>query len=186
MALFQRSPGETELRRSFEGRLPEMIRRAAKVRWPAMIPAHWFSAAASECAEMYVSGHFYGAISVAQAYVEALAGYLAEANSVRQATTLVLWERLQKEKVVSQSCADAACAVMDDRNDFHHMNKNIETEYRSLESRAETVIANVNFIEAEVFECSPSSEPGVIAPKNPRYWPSEKPGTTKVFLRQVW
>ncbi len=187
MALSQPSPGEKELRNSFEARLPGMLERAKAVNLPAMIPDHWFSSAASECAEMYVGGHFYGAISVAQAYVEALGLYLAETQAVRHAKEpCVQWERLVEEKVVSRACGDAACAVYDRRNDFHHLKKTVETEYRALEERAGSAVKGINRIEAEIFECSASATPGVIEPKNPRYWPSDGPGTARVFLRQVW
>lgn len=63
---------EALMRGHFESSIPGRIRRASSVRLQNIIPAHWFSAAASECAGMYIAGFFYGAISVSQAYVEAL------------------------------------------------------------------------------------------------------------------
>ena len=71
------------MRASFEASLPHRLRRASRVRLQTLIPAHWFATAASECAGMYIGGFFYGAISVAQAYVEALSRFLAMHHQVR-------------------------------------------------------------------------------------------------------
>jgi len=60
---------ERDMRASFEASLPHRLRRASRVKLQNFIPAHWFAAAASECAGMYIAGFFYGAISVAQAYM---------------------------------------------------------------------------------------------------------------------
>ena len=74
---------EKDMRAHFEASLPHRIERASRVKLQNIIPAQWFAAAASECAGMYIAGFFYGAISVAQAYVEALSRFLAEHHSVR-------------------------------------------------------------------------------------------------------
>jgi hypothetical protein len=135
---------------------------------------------------MYIGGYFYGAISVAQAYVEALAGYLAETNFVRKASKPGdMWARLRDEQVVTSSCADAARAILDNRNDFHHLNKDIETDRQSLEARAGRVIEHLHTIESEVFACALSATPGVVDLKQPRYWPSDTPGLAQVHLRSL-
>ena len=186
MALDQPPADENQLRRSFEARLPEMLKRAKQVKLQAVIPAHWFSAAASECAGMYVSGYFYGAISVAQAYVEALAVYLADTHSVRRTKKPAdLWHRLCREKMVTKRCADAALTILDDRNDFHHLNKDIETDFATLEQRAESAIEHIHKVESEIFACSPSDQAGVIELKNPSYWPSDTPGLAQIHLRSL-
>src|SRR6185436_13134071 len=61
---------QRDMRSSFEASLPHRLQRASQVKLQNIIPAHWFAAAASECAGMYIAGFFYGAISVAQAYIE--------------------------------------------------------------------------------------------------------------------
>jgi hypothetical protein len=48
---------------AFEAELPHRLRRASRVTLQAHVPAHWFTAVATECAEMYVAGEFYGAIA---------------------------------------------------------------------------------------------------------------------------
>jgi hypothetical protein len=76
---------ERDMRASFEAGLPRRVERASAIGFQTIIPAHWFAAAASECAGMYIAGYFYGAISVAQAYVEALCRYLAEHHRAKVA-----------------------------------------------------------------------------------------------------
>lgn len=58
------------MRSSFEASLPQRLARSLRVNLQNVIPSHWFSAAASECQSMFIAGHLYGTISVAQAYVE--------------------------------------------------------------------------------------------------------------------
>ncbi|MCP5363827.1 MAG: hypothetical protein H6905_01085 [Hyphomicrobiales bacterium] len=90
------------MRKHFEAELTHRLSRASHVRLQNVIPAHWFAAAASECASMYVAGFFYGSISVAQAYVEALSKFLAETHNVRMPKDIKeRWKRLHKDKVVS-------------------------------------------------------------------------------------
>jgi hypothetical protein len=44
------------------------------------------------------------------------------------------------EKIVGPSARDAALALLSDRNDFHHLNKEVEQDYRKLEKRAEDCV----------------------------------------------
>jgi hypothetical protein len=112
------------MRATFDAEVPGRIRRASSVRLEHFIPAHWFAAAASECAGMYIAGFFYGAISISQAYVEALTKYLAEHHLVRVGKDAAeRCKRLHAKGVLSTSARDAAVLVLNDRNDFHHLNK---------------------------------------------------------------
>lgn len=188
MPIKQRPPTEDDFRRRFDTELPHMMERAKKVQRLPIMPGHWFSAAASECAEMYVRGYFYGAISVGQAYVEALGLYLADANHTRrQSGPKEMWEKLEHEGIVSTGARDAAHEILADRNDYHHLNKTIETGYLALQSRAETVVNSIHVIDLDVFDSSVSETPGAIAPAKPQYWPKgEHEGTSQVFVRSVW
>jgi hypothetical protein len=178
---------EREMRGSFELSLPHRLRRASSVRLQHFIPAHWFTAAASECAGMYIAGFFYGAICVAQAYVEALSRFLAEHHRVRVSKDVEQrLRRLHRQGLLSQQALYAAEAILDGRNDFHHLNKEVMQEYRQLETRAEQCINNLHRIESEVFAYALSDEPGKLALKYPEYWPSDSPGLARVGIRQLW
>ena len=178
---------ERDMRASFDASLPNRIARASRAKLQKIIPAHWFSVAASECVGMYISGYFYGAISMAQAYVEALSKFLAEHHRVRLANdTEERCRRLHSSGFLSQAALDAAIGVLDRRNDFHHLNRNVPQEYDRLELRAEQCINHLHTIESEVFAYSLGDEPGKVTLHKPEYWPSDEPGMTKVNLRQIW
>src|SRR4051794_25599524 len=68
---------------AFEAELPHRLRRASRVTLQPYVPAHWFTAMATECAEMYVAGTFYGTIAVAHAYVDAVSDFLGNVYNIR-------------------------------------------------------------------------------------------------------
>jgi len=176
------------MRASFEAELSYRLRRASSGRLQQFIPAHWFSAAASECAAMYVAGFFYGAISVSQAYVEALSKYLAEHHKIKVGkNTIERCRRLEAKGVLSASVLDAAVRIMNDRNNFHHLNKDVEQDHQKLEERAAGCVNLLHVLESEVFAYSFSKEaPGQAVLSKPQYWPSPAPGQAQVHLRQLW
>jgi len=176
-----------DMRGSFEASLPQRLARASRVKLQNIIPAHWFASAASECAGMYIAGYFYGAISVAQAYVEALTRFLAEHNRTRMPSDPVERCRyLHREGFLLDRSLSAALAILSDRNDFHHLNKSVEQDFEKLEARAAECINELHAIESEVFAFSFGPEPGKVALKKPDYWPSGGPALAQVNLRQLW
>ena len=174
------------IRASFEASLPQAALRASKIHFQNVIPGHWFSAAASECVKMYVDGHFYGAISISQAYIEALGKFITECHGDRPAKDVpFMWQRLTKRGIVSGEAQNAAIAILDNRNDFHHLNKEIETDYQKLEVRGLECLTNLHIIESEVF--SHSFVNGAIMPHNSRYWAEAKDNQSlvQVYLRNL-
>ena len=177
----------SDMRSSFEASLPHRVRRASGVKLQLIIPAHWFAAAASECASMYIAGFFYGAVSVAQAYVEALSLFLAEHHRTRiPSDAQERCKYLHREKIISAEALAAALAILSDRNDFHHLNKQVTQDYEKLEARAGECINHLHTIESEVFAYSIGEEPGKVALNKPEYWPSGGEGLAQVNLRQLW
>ena len=173
-----------DMRSSFEASLPLRLGRSSRVKLQNIIPSHWFSAAASECHSMFVAGHFYGTISVAQAYVESLSKYLCETYGVRgnQKDAAKRWGKLLAEKIVGQAAHDFAFAVLSDRNDFHHLNKEVEQDYATLEKRAEDCVNLLYTIETDVF--AHSFHAGSIVPTHPKRWPDAGDRFTRANLRQ--
>lgn len=49
-----------------EAKFAARAARAGRTRVHGIIPQHFFSAASSECRELFIDGHFYGCISLAQ------------------------------------------------------------------------------------------------------------------------
>ena len=174
------------IRASFEAGLPQAAFRASKVKFQNVIPGHWFSAAASECLKMYVEGYFYGAISISQAYIEALGKFITECHGVRPTKNVALmWQRLTEKGIVSGGAQNAAKAILDNRNDFHHLNKEIEIDYQKLEARGLMCFTNLHIIESEVF--SHSFVNGAIMPHKWRYWAQAKDDQSRVqvYLRNL-
>ena len=175
-----------EMRAHFEAELPHRVSRASRIKLQHFVPAHWFAAAASECASMYIAGFFYGAISVAQAYVEALSKFLAETRHIRALNDPAeRWRRLLRERIISSAVCEAAVSVLSDRNDFHHLNRQIEKDFLKLELRAQECINHLHTIESEVFAYS-LDEPGKVTLHTPEYWSSGGAGLAQVNLRQLW
>lgn len=177
-----------QMRARFEASLPERLRRASSVQLQQFIPAHWFAAAASECAGMYIAGFFYGAISLTQAYVEALSKFLAEHHRVPiRKDAGERCQRLYDKDIISAGALNAALAILDNRNDFHHLNKDVEQDFQKLSARAEHCINLIHVLESEVFAFSFTNEnPGEVVLETPDYWPSEGPTLTRVHLRSLW
>lgn len=179
------SSPEQIMRAAFEARLPLRIERAGRIKLQHLIPEHWFAAAASECATMFIDGHFYGSISVAQAYIEALSRFLAEHHKVRVGKDVEQrCRRLADAGVISEAALNAARNVLEQRNDFHHLNKDVPGDYETLQQRAEDCINELHTIESEVFAYL-FDPPGALLLKNPQYWPDSSPGMARVHLRNL-
>ena len=178
----------TAMRASFEASLDRRVDRAASIPLQNFIPSHWFSAAASECAQMYVSGFFYGCISISQAYVEALSQFLAKHHGIRQTKAVnIRWQRLRDSRHVPEVVRDAAQIVYSDRNNFHHLNAGVVQDYELLQVRAGDCIKNLHIIESSIFGYSVSADqPGQLVLDNPSYWPAESPEHVRAFIRQLW
>lgn len=173
------------MRVTFESALPRRIERAAQVSLQHFIPAHWFSAAASDCANMFIDGYFYGTISIAQAYVEALSRFLIEHHRLRGSKDpLVRFRRLRDSHLISAASYGCAERIFSDRNDFHHLNKDVEQEYFALEARARQCVLDLHGIESEVFACT-IQESGALKPEHPEYWPRSG-DQTLVQLRNLY
>jgi hypothetical protein len=74
---------------------------------------------------------------------------LAEHHGVRVSNDVEKrLRRLHHEGLLSDQALDAAVAVLNGRNDFHHLNKEVPQEYQRLETRAETCINCLHKIES--------------------------------------
>ena len=176
-----------QMRSSFEASLSQRVARASRLKIQPFIPSHWFAAAASECQRMFVAGYFYGAVSAAQASVEALSLFLRDLYGIRGAPkdSEVRWEKLHHEKIVSKNALEAAQSILSDRNGYHHLNRSLEQNFQNLEARAEECVNHLHTIESEVFAFS-ITVPGQITPKHPERWIDAGNGLTSVYLRQGW
>ena len=135
------------------------------------IPHEFFSAASAECKEMYVTGCFYGCITLCQSVAEGLSKFLAEKNTLPVKTGFPeRVGRLKNAGVISDAAAGAFDTVHgEDRNDFHHLNNNVEQDHEKLAARALECLDALYTVESEVFAYD--LHEGRIKPRNEKYWP---------------
>jgi hypothetical protein len=162
---------QLQLGRTDEARFSGRADRAARTRVHGIIPQHFFSGASSECRDLFIDGHFYGCISLAQAVAEGLTRYLGDFHKIgARKDPPVRATRLFKANVFSSDSLEALTTIWgNDRNTFHHLNENIPTDYLTLETRAEQCVTALYTIESELFAYE--SHDGGLRPKNPQYWP---------------
>ncbi len=130
-----------------------------------------------------MDGHYYACISLAQTVAEGLTRFLGDIHQVgAKNDPKQRVKRLHTKRVISQGVLDAFVRIWgNDRNTFHHMNRDIRTDHAGLEPRAEECVQALLEIEAEVFAFG--IENGKIVPKQTMYWPKSDPEHVEVFLR---
>jgi len=172
-----------QLRLADEARLRGRTERATRTKVHGIIPGHFFSAASTECRELFIDGHYYGCISLSQAVAEALVRYLGDVQRVgARKDPAVRAVRLHKKGAVSKTAADAFQRIWShDRNAFHHINETIPTDPGVLEQLAEDCVNALYEIESDVFAFDIVE--GALVPKHLIYWPKEDSEHLKAFLR---
>jgi hypothetical protein len=183
MAMSEANWKTEQLNRHDEARLAGRAERAARTEVHGVIPNHFFSAASSECRDVFIDGHYYRCISLAQAVAEGLSSYLGRLHQVgAQKDPQQRVQRLHKKCAISAGGLNAFLRIWgNDRNTFHHLNQDIPTDYFELERRAEECVKSLLEIESEVFAFGITE--GRIVPKHPIYWPKSDADSTEVFLR---
>jgi hypothetical protein len=172
-----------QLRRHDEARLAGRAERAARTEVHGVIPNQFFSAASSECRDVFIDGHYYGCIALAQAVAEGLSGYLGGLHQIgAKKDTKLRVQRLHKKGAISAGSLNAFLRIWgNDRNTFHHLNQDVPTDYSELERRAEECVKLLLEIESELFAFDINE--GRIVPKHLIYWPKSDAEHTEVFLR---
>jgi len=172
-----------QLQQMDEARLAGRTERAARTSVHGIIPCHFFSASSSECRDVFIDGHYYASICLAQAVAEGLARYLGDFHKVgARKDPPQRVRRLRSAGVISQQVLDAFLRIWgNDRNTIHHVNKDIQTDQEELQRRAQECVNALLEIESEVFAYEVSE--GKIVPKTPAYWPHVDTEHLQVFLR---
>jgi hypothetical protein len=148
-----------------------------------IIPNHYFSHVSSECQLLYRDGYYYACIALCQSVAEALARFMYEKWTGNPPEKYFRCN-IQMSKIANVQ--PDVSAILNDiyggqqRNDFHHLNKNVPTEYEELRSIATEKIDLLNKVELEVFEYNNTGN-GLIY-KYPKYWQTP-PDSPNVFLR---
>jgi hypothetical protein len=173
---------EKVLRSRNEAKIHFCVLRAQETRVVPIIPNHYFTASSSEIRDMFIDGYFIGTISLSQSVAEGLSKFLCKRKHIACSKKhLVRVKKLLSEDIITAEAGAAFEKIEDGRNDFHHMNENVESDYSALEIKAKSNVDSLFMIEDEIF--GHSFDNGKVVPKNPEYWDIGTDGTTKVFLR---
>jgi hypothetical protein len=171
---------EQQLRNTFEAELAGRIDRYMRSRVHPVIPDGFFSAASTECRKLFVDGNYYGCITLSQSVAEGLAKFVADKSGVdvvgKHRNQI---NELQKNRAAPTISNEAYAAFRqiigrphEDRDDFHHLNADLEQDHYKLESRALECLESLFAIESEVFAFQ-IVEGGRLRPMQPKYWPKD-------------
>ncbi len=165
----QRIITEDHIKQEFEQTLASRVARYLKVKQPIMVPYTEFAPASAECALLFRDGHYYGCISLSQAVAEAIARFLCHRNGWKPMKTFEQnVGRLKVRRFISGEINDKLLKIWENRDDYHHLNPNIEIDREKLETLAYEKIVLLKEIEIEVFRFTVTD--GAINPENTKYW----------------
>jgi hypothetical protein len=165
----QRIIAEDSIKQEFAQTLASRVERYLKVKQPVMVPYTEFAPASAECALLFRDGHYYGCISLSQALAEAIARFLCHRNRWKPKKNFEEnVGRLQVGRFISEEIKDKFLKIWENRDDYHHLNPNIELDREKLETLAYEKVVLLKEIESEVFRVSVAD--GSIDPKNTKYW----------------
>ncbi len=157
--------------------------RFLKVKPHDIVPYTPFAPVSAECTYLFRDGHFYGCIALTQSVAEAIARFLCDKNSWKPDKVFEKnIKKLRNRKFISESIKNNFLEIWKKRDDYHHLNLNIETDRIKLEKMAFDKILLLNKIESEIFKYSISSN-GKLIPDNKKYWDMNESGTVPVFLK---
>jgi len=170
---------EDSIKQEVEQTLPHRAARYLQVKPHEIVPYTHFSAASAECSLLFRDGHFYGCIALTQAVAEALVRFLCQSNSWDPDKEFEKnMKKLSKRNFISDKLKDSLLRIWNKRNDYHHLNLNVETERQALEELAREKARLLVEVESEIFRYKVID--GKIIPEHPKYW---KASGNQVFLR---
>jgi hypothetical protein len=191
-----------QIQKDDESKFELRVARAQRTNVHRIIPLEWFAIASTECRDMFIDGRFYGCICLAQSVAEGMGKFVLEVHRARlgkhrqpiENSRGVKGKKLLKTlkdlkcgirngqpmSVLSERCLDAFNRIEgNDRNDFHHLNRNVPTDLAALEQRAEECVVALYDIESELFGCEFG---GSLTPYQREYW-RDAGKYAKVYLR---
>ncbi|OHB18339.1 MAG: hypothetical protein A2749_02165 [Parcubacteria group bacterium RIFCSPHIGHO2_01_FULL_45_26] len=170
------------LRGEFEATLNDRVNRFFEVRPHEIIPNTHFAPVSTEASMLFRDGHFYGCIALTQATGEALARFMCQKNKFKPAKVFETnVDKLYKRGFINPALRSDLIGLWTGRDDYHHLNPNIEQDRQRLTQLAQEKIKLLQKIEREVFAFSVRN--GALVPKCPQYWDMDDENQTQVYLR---
>ena len=179
--LVEKAQIKDTFQQEFKSTLNQRISRYLEVKPHGIIPITHFAAVSSECYLLYRDGHYYGTISLVQAVAEALVRFLCDKNGWKPNKDYEKnIKELQRKNEISDKLVSLFTQIWNGRNDYHHLNPQIEQDRQELEILAKEKLTDLKNIEEELFAYM--TEDGKLVPKYPKYW-DQKSNSVPVFLR---
>lgn len=157
------------LRADFEPTLEDRVTRYLEVKPHDIIPNAHFAGVSTECASLFRDGHYYGCIALAQSVAEALVRLICQKNYLGASDD---FEKnvgtLSRRKLISDNLKVRFLKIWERRNDYHHLNPNIERNPQELERLAKEKAQLLVECESEIFAYTTAD--GKLRPNHPKYW----------------
>lgn len=179
--LVEKAQIKDTLQQEFQLTLDQRVNRYFEARPHGIVPNTHFAAVSAESHFLFRDGYYYGTISLVQAVSEALLKFLCQRN--RWKSNNEFEENIKQLKTrgkISDDLLSLFTKIWDGRNDYHHLNLQIEQDRRKLEILAKEKLTALKNIEKELFAYT--TKEGKLVPKYPKYW-DLKSNTIPVFLR---
>lgn len=179
--LVEKAQLKDTLQQEFDYSLQQRIDRYLELKPHGIIPNSHFAAVSAECHLLYRDGYYYGTISLTQAVAEALVKFLCKINDWKPGKVFEdNLEQLEKRGKIVGDLKTKFLEIWQRRNDYHHLNPQVEQDRQKLEQLAKEKLSRLKQIEEELFVYSVNN--GKLVPKFPKYW-DQKDGKSAVFLR---
>ncbi len=179
--LIQQKLFEDSIKQENEQTLSSCVQRYLKVKPHGIVPYTQFAPASAECSLLFRDGHYYECITLAQSVAEAIVRFLCQKNSWKPKKNFEKnINTLLNRKIISEKFKNKFLKIWENRNDYHHLNKNIEDQRIKLKKISCKKPLILREIESEIFKFTTKN--GKLIPENKKYWELNKNGTIPVFL----
>lgn len=179
--LVEKAQLKDTLQQEFAYSLEQRIERYLDLKPHGIIPNSHFAAISAECHLLYRDGYYYGTISLTQSVAEALVKFLCKINGWKPNKDFEEnLKELGKRGKVTSALGSLFENIWKGRNDYHHLNPQIEQDRQKVALLAKEKLSCLKKIEEELFAYSASQ--GKLIPKYPKYW-DQKDGKVSVYLR---
>jgi hypothetical protein len=180
--LIQQKLIEDSIKQEIEQTLSLRAQRYLKVKPHGIVPDTQFAPVSAECTLLFRDGHYYGCITLAQSVAEAIVRFLCQKNCWKPKKDFENnINKLLNRNFISEKLKNKFLKIWENRDDYHHLNTNIEVQRTKLEEISYEKVLLLKEIESEIFKFSCKN--GKLIPENEKYWELQKNGTIPIFLK---
>jgi hypothetical protein len=166
--LIQQKLMEESIKQEIEQTLSLRAQRYLKVKPHGIVPYTQFAPVSAECILLFRDGHYYGCICQKNFWKP-------EKDFEKNINKLL------NRNFISEKLKNKFLKIWENRDDYHHLNPNIEIQRIKLEEISYEKVLLLKEIESEIFKFFLKN--GKLIPENKKYWELQKNGTIPVFLK---